>query len=267
MRELCVSKLTQSPQDMEKSNQMWNKRAKEFAANMKTEGQDPYMEFLKKQVDLNGKSILDVGCGAGKYMKLLLEEGAIVEGLEPSSEMVREAKKYLGESGYDAEKIAFHVESFQDFSPQKPYDYVFISNNPVISYYESYDKILKLAKQGIFIGSWMGNKDSLLEKVSQKLGVKAKGHGSQNIRYIFELLFEDGYYPSFDTYVQRSVKEVAPESLYQRYASWFYGAEYTEKEVQAVKTALAEYIVKNKVVTEVSSTQGMLFVDLKKRLD
>lgn len=267
MRELCVRKLTQSPQDMEKSNQMWNKRAKEFATNMKTEGQDPYMEFLKKQVDLKGKSILDVGCGAGKYMKLLLDEGAIVEGLEPSAEMVKEAKKYLQESGYDAEKIAFHVESFQEFSPQKSYDYVFISNNPVISYYENYDKILKLAKQGVFIGSWMGNKDSLLEKVSQKLGVKAKGHGSQSIRYVFELLFEDGYYPSFDSFVQKAVKEVAPESLAQRYTSWFYGPEYSEKEVQTVKAALAEYIVNGNVITEVGSTQGMLFVDLKKRLD
>lgn len=267
MREFCIGKLSHESQDMEKSNAMWNKRAKEFASNIKEQETDVYIEFLKKQVKIQGESFLDIGCGAGKYIKLLLDEGALVEGIEPSIEMIKEARIYLQESGYNAKDIVFYNQSFQDFKEEKQYDYIFLSNSPVISFYENYKKILQLAKKGIFIGSWMGNKDSLLDKVTKILGQKPMKHGSQNIRYFFELFMEDGYFPNFETVLEYSNKEIHPDSLYQRYASWFFGADYTFEDVNRIKKIIEKEMIGDKVFTQVASAKGMIFVDLKKRLD
>ncbi|GAA0614694.1 class I SAM-dependent methyltransferase [Virgibacillus siamensis] len=47
--------------------------------------------------DLSGKKVLDAGCSAGWYLARLVERGAEVTGIDVSSEMVKEARKRLGD--------------------------------------------------------------------------------------------------------------------------------------------------------------------------
>lgn len=266
MRDIYVSKLSKEPQNIEQSNFMWNKRAKEFVNNVRMEKEDPYMNFLKKYIEIKNNTFIDIGCGTSKYIKLLLDESSYVEGLEPSIQMLNQGKNYLKDMGYNPEDIVFYNQAFQDFDTKKQYDYVFISNSPVISYYENYEKILKLAKKGIFIGSWLGNKDSLLEKISSELKIKSKSHGGMDIIYMFNLFIEDGYYPSFDTFLDNYEEKVNPETLYQRYTSWVYGLNYTDENVSEIKSIISKYVEDGKVLVKTSSSRGMMFVDLEKRI-
>ncbi|MCX6655144.1 MAG: class I SAM-dependent methyltransferase [Candidatus Bathyarchaeota archaeon] len=43
--------------------------------------------------DVKGKSVLDLGCGTGRYCVILAERGASVVGVDPSSEMLEHAKR------------------------------------------------------------------------------------------------------------------------------------------------------------------------------
>lgn len=43
--------------------------------------------------DVQGKRILDVGCGTGRYCTLLAERGALVVGIDPSSQMLEQARR------------------------------------------------------------------------------------------------------------------------------------------------------------------------------
>lgn len=45
--------------------------------------------------NVKGKCILDLGCGTGRYCALLTERGATVVGIDPSSEMLEQAKRKL----------------------------------------------------------------------------------------------------------------------------------------------------------------------------
>lgn len=45
---------------------------------------------------LNGKSVLDVGCGSGYYMNYFSKNGFDVKGLEPNPDMVNECKRLFG---------------------------------------------------------------------------------------------------------------------------------------------------------------------------
>ena len=59
LREFCYEKLNKDPQDLMKSNRMWDKRAKEFSKSSK-KNEVNYVDYLKHFVDLKGASVLDV---------------------------------------------------------------------------------------------------------------------------------------------------------------------------------------------------------------
>lgn len=50
--------------------------------------------------DVTGKSVLDAGCGPGKYAEILLERGAVVTGIDLSTNMVRLARERNGDRGH-----------------------------------------------------------------------------------------------------------------------------------------------------------------------
>lgn len=265
VKDFFIQKLTRAPQNMERSNLMWDKRAAEFAKGMKRGGQDAFIDFLKKHIIIEGNSFLDIGCGAGRYVKLLLDEGAVVEGIEPSKEMVSQANLYLTDNGYENRTI-LHNLAFQDFDISREYDYVFLSNSPVSSYYENYQKFIELAKKGIFMNAWLKSEDSLFNKLCKDLGMDAQAHGNMNISHMFYLFIEDFYQSAFQTLVNEREQWVEPDEICQRYASWLFKEEYSEKHVEEVKKALSKYEEGGKLYSKITNLQGMLFVDVTKKL-
>lgn len=45
---------------------------------------------------VNGKKILDIGCGKGRFARILQDNGAAVTGIDPSEELLKEARKNKG---------------------------------------------------------------------------------------------------------------------------------------------------------------------------
>lgn len=56
---------------------------------------------LLKGIELKNKKMLDVGCGEGQYLAYFLSKGSYVSGVDYSSKMLKLAKKYLQEKGFD----------------------------------------------------------------------------------------------------------------------------------------------------------------------
>ena len=264
IRNICKESLTRPPQDIDKSNQMWNKRAKELSLLAERDDADGYIEFFKQHVDLKGATVIDLGCGAGRYLKLLMDEGASVEGLEPSEEMIKYAKKHIKDSGYNEEDINIYNVAFQDFEPEKQYDYLFISNSPIVGYYESYEKILKLAKKGIFIGEWIERKDLFFEKLVRSMGKEVKRQLMFDIYYYFNLFAADGYLPNFKSSIKISKEELKVEKCIQRYTSWIYGEGYTDNDMKLVMDEILKYKSdKEELIAEFHGIRGMIYVDKK----
>ena len=262
IRNICKEILTRPPQDIGKSNQMWNKRAKELSLLAERDDADGYIEFFKQHVDLNGTTVIDLGCGAGRYLKLLMDEGALVEGLEPSKAMIKYAKKHIKDSGYNEEDVNIYNVAFQDFEPKKQYDYVFISNSPIVGYYESYEKILKLAKKGIFIGEWIERKDLFFEKLVRSMGKEVKRQLMFDIYYYFNLFAADGYLPNFKSSIKISKEELKAEKCIQRYTSWIYGEGYTDNDMKLVMDEILKYKSdKEELIAEFHGIRGMIYVD------
>ena len=70
------------------------------------------LKYIKSQIDLKNKKILDIGCGGGLLCEALYEDGAIVYGLDASEKTIEIARNHASERGLD---ITYICESFDDF--------------------------------------------------------------------------------------------------------------------------------------------------------
>ena len=86
-----------------------------------------YIDKLIKSINLNTKTILDVGCGTGKHIELLHKMGYQVEGIDLSDTMLQIAEKNYGS------EIFFRKGDIKNFKLNKCYDTI-ISLFHVMSY-------------------------------------------------------------------------------------------------------------------------------------
>lgn len=86
--------------------------------------------------DLNGASVLDIGCGSGVYLVEAVRRGAVVTGLDPSPAMLELARQRLESVGSDAQLLAHHFPC-----PVSPHDFVMVMG--VMDYVASPGAFLK----------------------------------------------------------------------------------------------------------------------------
>ena len=79
--------------------------------------------FLDTSVSLVGKKLLDVGCGGGLFAEKLAELGATVTAIDPSAELIAEARKHLAQRNAKLD-LNYRVATAADLlaEKQEPYD-------------------------------------------------------------------------------------------------------------------------------------------------
>lgn len=85
--------------------------------------QERYSQFLLSQIPEGTKTILDVGCGAGKFAERLIGAGYDVECVCPSPLLAGEARKRLGPD------VPVHLCTFDEFDSEKRFDLVLFSES------------------------------------------------------------------------------------------------------------------------------------------
>jgi len=81
------------------------------------------MNYIEELAGLEGKTVLDVGCGGGILSEGMASRGAIVTGIDLSDKALKVAKLHLLESGQQVEYRKITTESLAKEQPQH-YDIV-----------------------------------------------------------------------------------------------------------------------------------------------
>lgn len=79
----------------------YDKLAEEYADQVESRPYNAYLEqpaMMDLLPEVSGKRVLDAGCGPGHYSEWLVERDAEVVGVDASPEMVKQAKKRLGDA-------------------------------------------------------------------------------------------------------------------------------------------------------------------------
>jgi SAM-dependent methyltransferase len=80
---------------------------------------------FEKLGDLHGKSVLDIGCGTGRYMFEAVKQGSSdVVGIDAAAGAIESARKLSDRLGY-SEKLSFLQADFMDYNPGRKFDILF----------------------------------------------------------------------------------------------------------------------------------------------
>ena len=125
------------------------------------------LQYILSKCNLNGKKVLDIGCGGGILSEELYKQGAKVTGIDSSSKSISIAKQHADQNNYN---IKYINKSIFEISDLDTYDFVICFemiehiNNP-----KDLIKIIKdhsSKKSGLFLSTINRNlKSFLLTKI------------------------------------------------------------------------------------------------------
>jgi 2-polyprenyl-3-methyl-5-hydroxy-6-metoxy-1,4-benzoquinol methylase len=102
--------------------------------------------------DIKGKSVLDIGCGTGRYMFEAVRRGAgDVVGLDAAPGAIEAARQMAGELGFD-KRVEFIKSDFMDLQINRRYDIIFAVGyfDYILSPQPHLDKMLALCDGTLF---------------------------------------------------------------------------------------------------------------------
>ncbi len=111
-------------------------------------------------IDLNGKKILDIGCGTGAYTLRVAQKAKHIDAVDISAEMLRILQE-------DADKIslkniATHCTDWEHFPlPEIPYDIAIATMFPALKKPQHFQKMHDAASTKLFLG-WGGKRGTEL---------------------------------------------------------------------------------------------------------
>lgn len=118
MLEKYIKNILWKVQGGYKPKKFWNKWAKTFMDDpwqVKIHSQHTWM--LKKIKEINPKKILEVGCGFGRNIKFLIENGIpaqYITGIDLSEEMIKKAKVYINSSAVSLKVLDVKALPFEE---------------------------------------------------------------------------------------------------------------------------------------------------------
>lgn len=74
------------------------------------------LDFVRQQVNLDNKTVLDVGCGAGIFSEVMAKSGAKVTGLDASQEMIDVAVEHAATESLAIEYRQSTAENFASYN-------------------------------------------------------------------------------------------------------------------------------------------------------
>ena len=253
---------TQKEQDIEKAREMWNGRAEKFDRNTTKEPSKEWdsFEFLKKKgLDFKDMSVLDVGCGAGRFLIRFAPEAKEVIGIDISPEMIKRANAHIENMNFKNAKAMVLLWQEQDLEKAgfvKKFDLVFANMTPAINNEETLMKMCDASKKYCFMSSFTKRSSSIENALAKDvLKRELKQSDVSKIYSSFNTLWLNGYFPEI-TYHDSDWED---EMDWAEAESWYTSVAVNEEEKEAIRKYLKSIEKDGKILNKTHSTVAWMF--------
>ncbi|MCW0185726.1 class I SAM-dependent methyltransferase [Campylobacter lari] len=177
---------------------LWNKKAKNYARYSSNLNEIQKVTFAKLG-SLQGKIVVDIGCGSGVWTLHLAQKAKSVLGVDSSSamlEILQEDAKTHAISNVRTLNLDF--ENFYK-NNNTNFDLAFLSMSPALQNEKDYKAFLSLASKKVYLGWASRRKSSFLDPIFEHFNTHFKGFyeedlqsflNAQNISYESEIFNE-----------------------------------------------------------------------------
>ncbi|HEC1786530.1 TPA: class I SAM-dependent methyltransferase [Campylobacter lari] len=177
---------------------LWNKKAKSYARYSSNLNEIQKATFAKLG-SLQGKIVVDIGCGSGVWTLHLAQKAKSILGVDSSSAMLEilqeDAKTYAISN---VKTLNLDFENFYKNNNTK-FDLAFLSMSPALQNEKDYKAFLSLASKKVYLGWASRRKSSFLDPIFEHFNTHFKGFyeedlqgflNAQNIPYESEVFNE-----------------------------------------------------------------------------
>jgi len=200
---------SEKPSTRKSGKAFWDNRATEFN-KLVTPGQPDerirkIVEFLSShQLLAKNYSILDIGCGPGRFAVEFAKLSSDVTGLDLSDNMLDYAEKNAQAANLtniSFKNLNWDNIKLQDYGWKKRFDLVTAINSPGIHDLFSLEKMIEASKGYCFLSNFVDRSDSVQDFLrTDILKIEEIKFYTNTVYCIFNILWLIGYYPSI-TYV------------------------------------------------------------------
>jgi 2-polyprenyl-6-hydroxyphenyl methylase / 3-demethylubiquinone-9 3-methyltransferase len=110
------------------------------------------LDWIDQLAHLNGKKVLDVGCGGGILAEAMAQRGAQVTGIDLADKSLTVAQLHLLESGLN---VRYEKISTEDFAKAEPEQYDVITCMEMLEHVPDPDAIVAACKRLVKPGGWV----------------------------------------------------------------------------------------------------------------
>jgi len=229
----------------------WDNRAEEFNKSAYSGGSNNRIsnifEFLTNNGMLDrGSSVLDIGCGPGRFANKFAQVAGTVKGIDISGRMLDFAANNAEANNLtnvSYEKMDWGQANLDGMGWNRKYDLVTAINCPGINNKATLDKMVAASRKYCFLSHFVQRTDSVKDFiVSDILKLDGNTFKKDRIYSIFNILWLSGYYPGI-VYHDSEQERVRPvNEAYDYYCSLI----KTEKSLSnSQMNSIRDYIIKS----------------------
>ena len=192
---------------------MWDTRAQSFnkaQQNDKTDFANNVTKLLKDKQILNGKNVLDIGGGSGRYALYFSQFAKSITVTDISKNMLdltlENAKKQDIDNIY-VDKLDFENANIKELGLYKKFDLSFSSMCPALRTVKGLENMIKTSKKYCVINQFVKDTDNFIQNILSKTGLKDEYHPHNDrdvTNALFNLLWLKGYNPEI-RYLKSSI--------------------------------------------------------------
>lgn len=248
--------------DIEAATEMWDSMAGQYKEFDIPGKESLLIKLIERENMIDpDSSILDIGCGTGKYSAALSEKASTIKGIDLSPKMIA-----YGRENIEKLKIKNVNLICSDWSQidilengfENSFDLVFAHMTPAIADAITFEKMIKCSKNHGIMFKPTRRTDEISDEIMKMVGIDRHILGrDESILYAFSMLWLMGYQPKIEYEEQEwNMKKLLVDacSMYMNRVKTYkkINKEEEEKIKQFLKSKLKDGFIEEKVKTTIS---------------
>ena len=188
---------------------LWDAEARQWAQKPDADfNADPLFQLMRSRGVLNSEaSVLDVGCGSGRYSVVFASHAASVVGCDASKEMIEAARSRARSRG--CTNARFEAATWREFSSRERFDVVVAHRTAAISTLEDIDKMARLCRGRCFYTVFLERTNPVVQAASLAAGLTAKPDYAEHAAGVVAHLMKKGLCPQLSYEKIENVRRLA----------------------------------------------------------
>ncbi|NLC26865.1 MAG: class I SAM-dependent methyltransferase [Fastidiosipila sp.] len=264
-----IKKVEEKENNLEELRERWNRRAAGFPA-LPEEKQINSFAFVEQYMSLENISLLDVGCGSGRYLLLALESGVEkVVGVEIADKMLEKAEQSLKDAGWTTRNYELVRSSWEEIDLEKrdwirQFDLVMALKTPALNSVANVKKMLAASRHAFFFSNHLQRIEPLFQTLYAKVHGYEKAFGNEHAHVLSQLLEAWGYKPVTRTFEISDLRFEPITDLLIRYGDWIFTDFPTAEEKEWLRQQLVKLSEDGKTVKHTATTtEALTYVDVR----